>query len=54
MEFLRNVVTNFIYEKLLSYEAPVTERVTSISNNLHEQSNAKSYGIIERNCSCDV
>jgi len=29
MEFLGNVFTNFIFEKLLSHEALVTERVTA-------------------------
>jgi len=33
MEFLRNVFTNFIFEKLLSHEAVVTGRVTATSNN---------------------
>jgi len=33
MEFLENVFTNFIFEKLLSHEAPVTGRVTDTSNN---------------------
>jgi len=40
MEFLRNVFTNFIFEKRLSHEALVTGRVLAISNNLYEQSNA--------------
>jgi len=33
MEFLRNIFTNFIFEKLLSHEAVVTGRVTATSNN---------------------
>jgi len=33
MEFLENVFTNFIFEKLLSHEEPVTGRVTDTSNN---------------------
>jgi len=33
MEFLGNVFTNFIFEKLLSHEAAVKERVTATSNN---------------------
>jgi len=33
MEFLGNVFSNFFFEKLLSHEAPVTGRVTAISNN---------------------
>jgi len=33
MEFLGNVVINFIFEKLLSHEAVVTARVTATSNN---------------------
>jgi len=33
MEFLGNILTNFIFEKLLSHEAPVTGRVTATSNN---------------------
>jgi len=33
MEFLRNVFTDFIFEKLLSHEALVTERVTVTCNN---------------------
>ena len=33
MEFLGNVFINFIYEKLLSHEAPMTGRVTAASNN---------------------
>jgi len=33
MEFLGNVFTNFIFEKLLSHEALVTGRVTATSNN---------------------
>jgi len=33
MEFLRNVFTNFIFEKRLSHEALVTGRVTATSNN---------------------
>jgi len=33
MEFLGNVFTNFIFEKFLSHEAPVTGRVTGASNN---------------------
>jgi len=40
MEILRNVFTKFIFEKLLLPEALVMGRVTAISNNLHEQSNA--------------
>jgi len=32
LEFLRNVFTNFIFEKLLSHEAVVTGRVTATSN----------------------
>jgi len=40
MEFLRNVFTNFIFEKILSHEALVTGKVTAISNNLYKQSNA--------------
>jgi len=33
VEFLGNVFTSLIFEKLLSHEAPVTGRVTAISNN---------------------
>jgi len=33
MEFLGNVFTNIIFEKLLSHEALVTGRVTAASNN---------------------
>jgi len=33
MEFLGNVVTNFIFKKLPSHEAPVTGRVAVTSNN---------------------
>jgi len=33
MEFLGNVFTNFIFEKLLSHEALVMGRVTPTSNN---------------------
>jgi len=33
MEFLRNVFTNFFFEKLLSHEPMVTGRVTATSNN---------------------
>ena len=33
MEFLGNVFMNFIFEKLLLHEAPVTGRVTATSNN---------------------
>jgi len=33
MEFLGNIFTSFIFEKLLSYEALVTGRVTATSNN---------------------
>jgi len=33
MEFLGNVFTNFIFEKLLSHEALVTGRVTATGNN---------------------
>jgi len=33
MEFLGNVFTNFIFEKLLSHETLVTGRVTATSNN---------------------
>jgi len=40
MEFLRNVFTNFIFEKILSHEALVTGKVTAIRNNLYKQSNA--------------
>jgi len=32
MEFLGNVFTNFIFEKLLSHEALVTGRVKATSN----------------------
>jgi len=32
IEFLENVFSNFIFEKLLSHEAPVTGRVTTTSN----------------------
>jgi len=39
LEFRRNVYINFILEKL-SYEALVTRRVTVISNNLYDESNA--------------
>jgi len=35
MDFLRYVLTNFIFEKLLSHEELVTRRVTAISNNLY-------------------
>jgi len=34
MEFLRNVFTDFIFEKMLSHEALVAGRVIAISNNL--------------------
>jgi len=40
VEFLRNVFTNSIFEKILSHEALVTGRATAISNNLYKQSNA--------------
>jgi len=40
MEFLRNVFTNFIFEKAISHEALVMGRVAAISNNFYEQSNA--------------
>jgi len=33
MEFLGNVFNNFIFEKLLSHEAPATGRVTATSKN---------------------
>jgi len=33
VEFLGNVFTNFIFEKLLSHEALVTARVTATNNN---------------------
>jgi len=33
VEFLRNVFTDFIFEKLLSHEALVTGRVTATCNN---------------------
>jgi len=33
VEFLRNVFTDFIFEKLLSHEALVTGRVIATSNN---------------------
>jgi len=33
MEFLGNIFTNFIFEKLLTHEALVTGRVTVASNN---------------------
>jgi len=33
MEFLGNVFTNFIFEKLLSHEVLVTGRVTTTGNN---------------------
>jgi len=33
MEFLRNVFTNFIFEKLPSHEALATKRVTATGNN---------------------
>jgi len=33
MEFLENVFTNFIFEKFLSHEAPMTGGVTATSNN---------------------
>jgi len=33
MEFLGNVFTNFIFEKLLSHEALVTGRYAATSNN---------------------
>jgi len=36
MEFLINVFTNFIFEKLLSDETLVTPRVTAIRNNLYK------------------
>jgi len=42
MEFLRNAFTNFIFENFFSHEVLMTERVTSIGNNLYEQSNAAS------------
>jgi len=32
MKFLRNVFTNFTFEKLLSHEALVTRRVAATSN----------------------
>jgi len=37
MEFLRNVFTNFIFEKIFSHETLVTGRVTAISNNVYKQ-----------------
>ena len=33
MDFLGNVFTNFIFEKLFSHEAPMTGGVTTTSNN---------------------
>jgi len=55
VEFLRNVFTNSIFEKILSHEALVTGRATAISNNLYKQSNAPLWGAInEINCSSDV
>ena len=39
LEFRRNAYINFILE-ILSYEALVTRRVTVISNNLYDESNA--------------
>jgi len=36
MEILRNVFTNFIFEKIILHEALVTGRVTAVSNNLHK------------------
>ena len=33
MELLGNVFTNFIFEKILSHEAPVTGRITATRNN---------------------
>jgi len=55
MDFLRNVFTNFIFEKLFSHEELVTRRVTAISNNLYKQSNAFFKGALnEINCSSDV
>ena len=43
------------FEKLLSHEALVKEGVTSISKNLHEQSNAAWEGTTDEwNCSSDV
>jgi len=35
MEFLKNVFTNFIFEKIILHEALVTRTVTRISNNLY-------------------
>jgi len=55
MEFLRNVFTDFIFEKFLSHEVLVTRRVTAIGNNLYKQANAPLQGAInEISCSSDV
>jgi len=55
MDFLRNVFTNFIFEKLLSHEELVTRRVTAISSKLCKQSNAVLKGALnETNYSNDV
>ena len=55
MDFLRNVFTNFIFEKLLSDEELVTRRVIAINNNLYKQSNAVLKGALnEINCSSDM
>ena len=38
VEFLRNVFTIFIFDKILSHEALVTGRVAAIGNRLYKQS----------------
>jgi len=51
MEYLGNVFTNFIFEKLLSHEALVTGRVTATSNNqtqLFKYSSYKWQKLLER------
>jgi len=50
MEFLGNVFTNFIFEKLLLHEALVTGRVTDTSNNQTQPFVA----INEKNCSSGI
>ena len=55
IEFLRNVFTIFILEKLLSQEALVTGSVTAINSNLYKQSKADLYGWInDKNSNNDV
>jgi len=51
MEFLGNVFSNFIFEKLLSHEAPVTGKVTATSSN---QTQLFKQLQMKKNCSSHV